>query len=221
MKKKIQFKEILLTTLKKYTLTLVGSLILIVAWYFEKISIAKFQETISEKKRALDRFQFMIHDNTMQRGILNLTETMRSIDSNAVSPNTRATLLLNAILSSILTYNNGRLMFAETSEDRAAIHNLYSAKITYLTALHAKKDIIGLYDELYRANDLINNIDSDSQSYVNSLIYDTEARQSNRGILYLLFYAIGIILITADKSKTVLEDERKIIDTVIKRNKKN
>jgi len=202
--------NLLLKTFKKYWLTIIGSLILVVSWYFEKSLTTQHENEISNFKE--NRFHYVLQNQSKIFATYVSEITAFNYKHDTILSIADVTDAYCAELRMIEHLKiAGKEMSMGSNEPKDDLNNQYDNRITFINKLQDENDDKEIKQMLIEERRNLYETSKNHQFEVNKKIIKENESIDKIHFWTLLLYAIGIILITMDKVKeTVINQENEL-----------
>jgi hypothetical protein len=200
----MKYKDIL-PALKKNLILVIGSLLLVSAWFFEKITINNYEENIAKGRRQLLEYELFIHDSRLTTLVTKVDKWAYSNDSSYENKKKLKESLLNQALSYELLVANGKLGSEDVIDTTAKkIQDDYYEKVALYKSYSVDSLLMVLkVQEAHYTKDIFN-----YQTDISNKIVSNKKKLDKWHFGYLIFYAIGIIIISVDRGMKEINKEK-------------
>lgn len=194
---------LLVKAIKKYWLTIIGSLILVVSWYFEKSLTSHHENEISDFK-----------ENRLHYILQNQSKIFATYVSEITAFNYKHDKILSiadltdAYCAELRMIEHvkfaGKEMSMGGDESKDELNNQYDNRITLINKLQDEENNAEIKKMLTEERRNLYEVSKNNQFEVNRKIIKENESISKIHCWTLVLYALGILLITMDKVKETL-----------------
>lgn len=211
--------KLLLKTFKKYWLTIIGSLILVISWYFEKSLTTQHENEISDFKESRLHYILQNQSKIFATYVSEITtfnykhDTILSMDDVTDAYCAELRMIEHIKIA-------GKEMSMGSNESKDDLNNQYDNNITFINKLQDENKHKELKKMLIEERRNLYETSKNHQFEVNKKIKKENESIDKIHFWTLLLYAIGIVLITMDKVKETISNQENDLKLLSHKKKK-
>lgn len=212
--------NLIIKAFRRYWLTIIGSLILVVSWYFEKSLTSNHENQISDFKE--NRFHYMLQNQSKIFATYVSEITAFNFKHDTILS---ITDLADAYCAELRMIEHLKVAGIEMSmgedESKDELNNQYDNRITLINKLQDEDNNVEIKKMLIDERTNLYEISKNNQFEVNRKIIKENESIDKIHFWTLFLYALGIILITMDKVKETVYNQNEVKPLPIRNKVKN
>lgn len=214
------------SAIRRYWLTIVGSMILVLAWYREKITISQHIENITYLKEGRKEYREVMLQRLVNGLLSDITLYMHNTSGNKFY----LKALIDAYSAELRTFEtlraNGQILrsnFKDLKLQDSLNRNFY-ARQEEISVLYKSGNFDAVNERLKKERGELLDLSKKDQEIIHNSLIDEKNAIDDIQFWTLFLYALGILMITMDKVKDALNNDsnelRKLLADVKEQNKK-